>query len=139
MAALALLAIVVIGLSLSAGCVRDNGLPQDVVRLLDGRGAKVEVISANAPLSSRKGTLAVAADTQTRQQIVDGLQLAQIVPSDPRFSALGKDIGSAPAAVWGIAGRPAQLRLHDGSQLEYLYLLTTDDGRTYIVAEYSYG
>ena len=41
--------------------------------------------------------------------------------------------------LWGISGRPVQLRLKDGAQLEYLYLLTTQEGQTYLITEYAYG
>lgn len=42
-------------------------------------------------------------------------------------------------ASWGIRGRLVALELNDGSRLEYLYLLTTSLGQTYLLAEYSYG
>jgi hypothetical protein len=41
--------------------------------------------------------------------------------------------------LWGVTGRPVQFKLKNGGQFEYFYLIITQDGFMYLVAEYAYG
>lgn len=126
-------------LAASLACARANGLTGDVVGLLSDRGVKIEVLTTEAPLSSRSGVLTLRPTFQLAEKIVSALELKLIDPKDSRFRAVSGRAPGQPKALWGVSGRPQQLKLNDGAQLEYLYLLTTQEGEAYIIAEYAYG
>jgi len=80
-------------------------------------------------------------DPQTAANIIAVFGLETIQPdASPWRLALERAGGVAsPKELWGVSGRPAQLKLKNGDQFEYLYLLVTTDGWMYLLAEYAYG
>ncbi|NTU71446.1 MAG: hypothetical protein HGB10_06470 [Coriobacteriia bacterium] len=137
-AALVTFALIVV--TLAVGCARvGNGMQADLSELLGARGIQVRVASAEAPISSRAGYVVLADDARTARQIVDALGLA---PLDPARLPQPSIVSAAPGPIsrmWGIAGRPASLRLSDGGQFEYLYVAVTEAGQVLVFAEYAYG
>ena len=123
----------------SSGCGRNNGLPDDLTEHLAGHGITVGVVEAEAPLSSRSGLLRVEGTPGFEQAIVAALGLEPIERASPEFERVAERLPVPPGSLWGASGRPPALRLADGGQLEYLYLCLTEDGSTYLLAEYAYG
>ena len=121
-----------------SGCGRNNGLPSDLTAHLAIHGIHVRASGSQAPLSSRAGFVFFDHDPAIEAKIVVEFQLEKIDPQDPRFSFYAGRLAEKPLSLWGIGGRPAILKLKDGAQFEYLYLLTTE-GRSYLFAEYAYG
>jgi hypothetical protein len=83
--------------------------------------------------------LTLSPDPLAETRLVAALGLVVVDSYDPIFRTISGRVAAEPKALRGISGRPAQLRLRNGAQLEYLYLLTTQDGRSYIITEYAYG
>jgi hypothetical protein len=134
------LALAAVGLTvLSSGCARDNGLPDDLTEHLAGYGISVLVLGSEAPLSSRSGHVFFAAAPGVEQEIIAALGLEPIEPGSPEFELVCARVSATPRALFGTSGRPPGLQLEDGGQFEFLYLLQTTDGRTYLLAEYAYG
>lgn len=134
------LALALIAISmLLGGCGRGNGLPDDLTAHLTGRGISVRILGFKAPLSSRAGFVFFDPDPDLEVKIIAEFHLKKIEQEDRQFDFIAARIAGKPKALWGISGRPARLKLKNGAQFEYLYLLTTEDGRTYVLAEYSYG
>lgn len=130
----------VLGLAaLAAGCGRGNGLPAALRGHLAEQGIVLPAAGSVAPLSSRAGLLYFAGDPALEAAIIAQFDLRKIEAGDPAFRFITGRVSEQPRALWGIAGRPARLKLGNGLQFEYLYLLTTEDGRTYLFAEYAYG
>lgn len=121
------------------GCARDNGLPGDVTDHLAAHDVQVEFLGADAPPSSRAGMVYFDTDPAVEQRIVAALHLEPVSPGTPAFDDISGRVPERPAMLWGASGRPPKLKLRDGGQFEYLYLLRTADGRTYLFAEYAYG
>jgi hypothetical protein len=137
---IAVLAILGAGVALT-GCGRGNGLPGDLTAHLAAQGITLKAIRAEAPISSRAGYLVAQYDPQTATNLISRFNL-QIIPSgDPQWRLAIQRAGSKVAAkeVWGLAGRPPQFKLSNGSQFQYFYLLITSDGWMYLLAEYAYG
>jgi hypothetical protein len=134
-----LMAASVIGLLVACG--RGNGLPGDLTRHLAGRGIQVKPIQSHAPLSGRDGYVIVRHTPTTATNIIATFKLGQVRADDRQFQRVLDRAGGLTTAreIWGAAGRPAQLKLKNGGQLEYFYLLITTDGRMYLLAEYAYG
>jgi hypothetical protein len=126
-------------IALAGGCARDNGLPGELTKLLAGNGITVPVSGSEAPLSSRAGLVFFQADPTLERKIIAAFGLRRVEPESAEFEAAAARVAARPNALWGVAGRPAALKLPGGGQLENLYLLTTQDGRTYLLAEYAYG
>jgi hypothetical protein len=78
---------------------------------------------------------------QTVTNIVATFKLERIGPENRQRQRAIDQAGGAVTAkeLWGVAGRPSQLKLKNGAQFEYLYLLITADGLMYLIAEYAYG
>ena len=134
------LVVVAIGLAaIPVGCGRGNGLPGDLKDLLARNGIAVHVRGFEAPLSSRAGFVFFDQDPAMEAMIVARFNLQKTEPDSADYRFISARVPGKPKDVWGIAGRPAKLKLDDGGQLEYLYLITTSDGRTYLAAEYAYG
>lgn len=134
------LVVVAVGLAvIPGGCGRGNGLPGDLKNLLARNGIAVHVRGFEAPLSSRAGFVFFDHDPAIQALIVARFNLQRTEPDSRDYSFVASRVPVRPKDVWGIAGRPAKLKLDDGGQFEYLYLITTSDGRTYLAAEYAYG
>lgn len=125
----------------SAACSRGNGLPADIRSHLADRGITIRPSRAHAPLSRRDGYVVTPYDPQTAANIIAVFGLETIQPdASPWRLALERAGGVAsPKELWGVSGRPSQLKLKNGDQFEYLYLLVTTDGWMYLLAEYAYG
>jgi len=126
-------------LALTVGCSRDNGLPRDLATHLAAYDITVEILGSDAPMSSRAGMVFFDTDPAVEQTIVAALRLMPADPSSSEFEEIAGRVTERPAMLWGVSGRPPQLELRDGGQFEYLYLLRTAEGRTYLIAEYAYG
>ena len=124
---------------LVSGCKPGNGLPSDLTAHLAAHGISVRASGFHAPLSSRAGFIFFDHDPALETKIITEFDLKKIKPQDPRFNFYAGRVAAKPTSLWGIAGRPTRLKLKDGAQFEYLCLLTTADGRTYLLAEYAYG
>ena len=124
-----------------AGCGRGNGLPADLISHLAREGIAITPQRAHAPLSSRGGYVVVDGSPSVTTNIVAKLKLQQVTPEDRQWSFVLQRVGDLPGIkeMWGIAGRPTQLRLKNGGQFEFFYVVVTLDGRIYLVAEYAYG
>lgn len=120
-------------------CGRGNGLPGDLTAHLAARGLEVHPTSFHAPLSSRAGHLVLPADPALEARIVAAFGLRRIEPGESLHSFVTRRVPAAPGTLWGITGRPPELRLRNGGQLESLFLLTTPGGPTYLLSEYAYG
>ena len=90
-------------------------------------------------MSSREGLVLVAPDPALEAGIVREFGLERIEPGSAAGRFVATKISATPAAIWGLAGRPANLRLGNGAGFEYLFLVKTTAGRTYLVAAYAYG
>jgi hypothetical protein len=135
-----LLALATMGIvALVAGCGRGNGLPGDLAEHLSRHGISVEILGFEAPLSSRAGFLFFEEETSIEQKIIAEFDLRKVEPGSREFESISSRVIARPEALWGVTDRPAKLKLRGGLQLEYLYLLQTGDGRTYLLAEYAYG
>jgi len=119
------------------GC--NNGLPNDLSDHLSCHGIIVRVAGFHAPISGRAGYIFFAHDIDIETKIIAQYDLKRIEHQDPRFKFISCQITETPKELWGIVGRPAKLKLNSGAQFENLYLLATEEGRTYIFAEYAYG
>jgi len=123
------------------GCGGGNGLPADVVRHLAEAGIPCTPERVHAPWSSRGGYLVMRYSAETATNIIARLRLEAVPLDDPAWLAARRTLDRADGIqeVWGVHGRPAQLRLKNGGQLEHLYLVRTADGLMLLVAEYAYG
>jgi hypothetical protein len=123
------------------GCGRDNGMPGDLTELLKAHDILVQPSRSHAPHSQRGGFLVAKHDSEVAAKIISTFGLKKIPADDPAWSLRAPAVGAPVAAkeVWGVSGRPAQLKLKDGAQFEYFYLLVTPDGEMYLMAEYAYG
>ena len=123
------------------GCGRGNGLPTELTSHLTERGIEIAPLHIHAPLSSRSGYIAARYAPQIATKIVATFKLERILPEDPQWHR-AIDLVEEEVDVkefWGITGRPTQFRLKNGGQFEYFYLLITEDGLMYLIAEYAYG
>jgi hypothetical protein len=116
-----------------------NGLPSDLVRHLAKRGLSVRVLHSEAPISSREGLVLIAPDPVLEAGIIREFGLERVEPDGSSGRYVATKLSAAPVAIWGLAGRPASLRLGNGAGFEYLFLVKTATGRTYLVAAYAYG
>jgi len=124
---------------LLGGCGRDNGLPKDLTDHLAAYGIKLHPLGSHAPLSSRAGYIVLDQNPDFETRIIAAFGLKEIDPQDPLYGFVSRQVSAKPVAVWGITGRPENLKLANGGQFEYLCLLTAADGHTYLCAEYAYG
>lgn len=125
--------------ALAGGCGRDNGLPVDLTEHLVRNGISVDLTGSEAPWSSRAGLVFFEAAPDIERAIIAAFELEPVERDSPEFELVTGRVVATAKALWGTTGRPATLRLEDGGQFEYLYLLQTEEGRTYLVAEYAYG
>ena len=116
-------------------------MPGDLTDLLKAHDILVQPSRSHAPHSQRGGFLVAKYDAEVAVKIISAFGLKKLPADDPAWGLRAPAVG-APVAVkelWGVSGRPAQLKLKDGAQFEYFYLLVTPDGEMYLVAEYAYG
>jgi hypothetical protein len=73
--------------------------------------------------------------------LVATFELRRIHPDDRQWRWAIERVGGVASVkeLWGVTGRPAQFKLRNGGQFEYFYLIVTEDGFMYLVAEYAYG
>ncbi len=134
------LVLVAVGIAaLAGGCGWNNGLPYDLMGHLARHGISVRVLGSDAPLRSRAGFVFFNQDPDIEAKIIAEFDLRKIEPNNSAFNVIPALVTGKPKTLWGIGGRPAKLKLKGGAQFEYLYLLTTEDGRTYLLACYAYG
>jgi hypothetical protein len=124
---------------LVTGCGRDNGLPNDLTGHLAALGIELRASGSHAPLSSRAGYIFFDQNPEFEARIIAAFGLKEIDSQDPLFGLVSRQVSAKPIGLWGITGRPANLKLANGGQFEYLCLLTAADGHTYLCAEYAYG
>jgi hypothetical protein len=124
-----------------AGCGRGNGSPADITSHLAERGITIRPSRVHAPLARRDGYIVTPYDPQTAANIIAVFGLQRIQPDVSQWRLALERAGgvASPKELWGVAGRPSQLKLKDGGQFEYLYLLVTTDGWMYLLVEYAYG
>jgi len=135
------LALVLVVASILGGCGRGNGLPTELIGHLADRGIKIVPARVHAPFSSRGGYIVAPYDPRIATTIVSTFKLERIEADDLQWRmAIDRAGGTAaPKELWGVAGRPAQFKLKSGGQFEYFYLLITNGGLMYLIAEYAYG
>ena len=123
------------------GCGRGNGLPADLTGHLARHGIKVTPSRVHAPISSRGGHVVAQYAPEIATNLISAFSLQRIQPDDPRWRWAVSRAGEAAAVkeLWGITGRPTQFKLKSGGQFECFYLLITESGLMYLVAEYAYG
>lgn len=118
-----------------------NGLPADFTAHLASRGIAIHPQRAHAPASDRDGHVVLAPDAQIATRIIAALDLAK-APADVLRLQFAISRANGPGVVreaWGVTGRPKRLRLANGTQFEYLFLVVAADGTIYLIAEYAYG
>lgn len=122
---------------IQTGCNNDNGLPDDLIGHLTAHGIAISVVGSDAPLRSREGYISFAHDPVSEAKIVDEFNLIAIPPSEAAL--VTNRLSIKVQSAWRITGRPATLKLKNGSQLEYLYMVVDEDGQAYIFSQYAYG
>lgn len=128
-----------------SGCESDHGLSKDVIRHFETEGIQIEPLSVHAKAWSRSGHIIAKHSPEQVAKIVEAFRLAAIAPGSDEELALtirwnnhSETKLSGWVEAWGISGRPKEFRLQNGGQLEYFYLIVTQDGRMYLFAEYAY-
>jgi hypothetical protein len=135
------LALMLTTASLLTGCGRSNGLPSDLTSHLAQQGIKITPLRVHAPWSSRNGYVVARYAPEIATHLVVTFKLQRIQPDDRQWSRVIDRAGGVGSVkeLWGATGRPAQFKLRNGGQFEYFYLIITEDGLMYLVAEYAYG
>jgi len=127
------------GAAMLGSCGRGNGLPEDLIGHLAGLGITITPTRVHAPLSSRGGYVVAQYSAAIAANIVTTFKLQRITPEDAH-SVIERAGGlTGVKEIWGLTNRPAQFRLRGGAQFQYFYLIITEDGFIYLVAEYAYG
>ena len=128
-------------LVLCIGCHRGNGLPQDLTQHLADNGITLNVTQSHAPLSGRGGYVIAPHTVAAAKTIVSTFNLQPVPMADSAWQRIAQQwkIAAKPTMIFGSTGRPAALKLKNGSQFEHLYLVIMPDGTMWLVAEYAYG
>ena len=114
-----------------------NKFARDLTAHLGANGVVVKMVGSDASLGSRRGYVSFRADAAVEAAIIERFGLKPVEASTvPEIAGL---LPMATRALWGIAGRPAVLKLADGRQFGFLYLQKTPDGLKFLVAEYASG
>ena len=121
------------------GCSFDNGLPASVEQLLKSKGIDWPIQTSHAGLGTRRATLSLLPNEQAQQKTIDVFELPAIEPDTEQYQWLVQQLHLRPLAAWGLAGRPAQFRLDNGRQLEYVYALKTSEENMVLLVSYAYG
>jgi hypothetical protein len=124
-----------------AACSGSNGLPAELVALLGGKGVTVRATDRYAPAARRSGWIEVAPAPALIDRIVAALGLPECAADDAGLRLQMSDLGLRldVARTYGLTKRPAALALAGGGQLEFLYLVHTQDNRLLLVAAYASG
>lgn len=124
-----------------AACSGSNGLPDEVVALLAGKGVTVKPKDSHAPAARRGGWLEVVPAPALIDRIVAALGLPECAPEDAglRLQLSNNGLRLDVAKAYGLTKRPPAFALPGGGQLEFLYLVHTKDNRLLVVAEYASG
>jgi len=135
------LALTTIVLAICVGCGGGNGLPQDLARHLAENTITLKVMRSQAPLNSRGGYVIAQHEVPTANTIVSTFKLQRLPADEPGWQEMAArwKVGAKPTAIFGATGRPPALKLKNGSQFEYLYLVVMGDGTMWLFAEYAYG
>lgn len=126
-------------LAVACGCALNNGLPGDIASLLADSGIEIHIMEEHAPPDSRAGFVRIAHDEALEASLVEDFELSPVDPHDPVSADLAGRARVTPESLWGVTGNTPKLLLEDGGRFLYLYLMVTDDGRTFLFAEYAYG
>jgi hypothetical protein len=121
------------------GC--NNGLPSELTQHLARHGITITPARVHAPLSSRGGYVVTRYAPETASELIATFTLQEVSPDDRQWHRVIEQAGGVTAVkeLWGVTGRPRQFELGNGAQFEYFYLLITQDGFMYLLAEYAYG
>ncbi|MFN9276099.1 MAG: hypothetical protein ACK53T_01140 [Planctomycetota bacterium] len=124
-----------------AACSGSNGLPEELVALLGGKGVTVRSTDRYAPAARRSGWIEVAPAPALIDRIVAALGLPECAADDAGLRLQMSDLGLRLdiTKAYGLTKRPAALALAGGGQLEFLYLVHTRDNRLLVVAAYASG
>ncbi len=128
-------------------------LTRHVAEILLTHGVEARGLECRMVGTSRAGECTIQLTAQEARRIISALGLRkeeealggnETGPQDPEVTGESKSMSqehkSSASAVFGISGRPANLRLKDGSAFDYFKLFITQglDGAKIRVA-YSYG
>jgi hypothetical protein len=135
------LALMLAAVWILTGCSRSNGFSSELTSHLARQGIKIAPVRVHAPSSSRGGYAVVRYTPQAATNIVATFKLERVQPDDRQWRWAIERAGGVAGVkeLWGITGRPAQFKLKNGGQFEYFFLLITENGLMYLVAEYAYG
>jgi hypothetical protein len=127
------------GATMLGGCGRGNGLPSDLIGHLAGHGITIKPTRVHAPLSSRGGYVVTQYSAVVATNVVTTFKLQRMAVDDVQWVLARAGGLTGVKEIWGITNRPAQFRLRGGAQFQYFYLIITEDGFMFLVAEYAYG
>jgi hypothetical protein len=127
------------GATLLGGCGRGSGLPSDLIGHLARQGISITPTRVHAPLSSRGGYVVAQHSASVAANIITTFKLQRMTLEDAHWVIERAEGLTGVKEIWGVADRPAQFRLRGGGQFQYFYLIITEDGFMYLVAEYAYG
>jgi hypothetical protein len=122
----------------SVGCAWNNGAPKDLRLLLLSHGVVLEELDHHAPWSSRTGTIVARYDAASIRKIIAALDLREIARG-AAWELPGRRLGISPTKIWGAIDRPPGLKLNNGGQFQFLYLVIDGSDKMYLITEYSYG
>jgi hypothetical protein len=133
------LALMLAAVLLLNGC--NNGLPSELTHHLARHGIIITPARVHAPLSSRGGYVVTRHVPETATNLIATFALQEISPDDEQWHWVIEQAGGVTAVkeLWGVTGRPMQFKLSNGAQFEHFYLLITENGFMYLLAEYAYG
>lgn len=122
----------------TAGCSFDNGLPEAIAQLLKSNRIDWPIQTSHAGIGTRRATLSLASNEEAQTKTIEALQLPIVEQDSEQYKWLAQQLHLRPMAAWGLAGRPPQLRLAGGRELEYFYLVQTSDENMLILIAYAY-
>jgi hypothetical protein len=125
----------------SGGCARPAGAATALCGILDRMGVAVVPTTTDESAGRRDGSLAAPWNQDLHERLIASFGLRRYEEDDPaRASVLGRlPDGASAAEIWGVTGRPPQLRAAGDVQLESLFVVKTSDGRMILLTEYAYG
>ncbi len=141
--------------ALFAGCERlfsalnESALESDVRTLLKGASVDAQQLRCHMAGATRQGACSLQLSPSEMQGIVTALALEPtsdaMTPRTPgalkapdAWVTCGHQPGAA-LTTFGAGGRPATLRLSNGSAFQSLMVMRDPSGRACLLAEYSYG
>lgn len=122
----------------TAGCSFDNGLPELIAQLLNSKSIDWPIQTSHAGLGTRRATLSLIPNPEAQTRTIEALELPALEQDSKQYNWLVQQLHLRPLAAWGLAGRPPQLRLAGGQELEYFYLLQTSEENMVILVAYAY-